>query len=446
MKHYLLKLIATHWQHYTSINAIKRIRDNELRISFKPTHERNREESSAYDIDLSRSKSQIYINDDMDSGLKSYQAPFDVALKHRFTKAQIVAIRVAHKDRILNITVLKKQAYKLVQSILQLEFTGRHTNAIIMNEKGIIQEALRHIDDYASIRSIKVGYPLPDIPPLKSPIVEQEKSVTDIRAYLKALYQEHTAQRVASIKTQALIKMDRKIKALRQIRQTLPSLEDMQQQIKISQMNAHLILTHAGEINLYKPLIKIESINITVPDHLIGTKVYRLSDYYFDKVKKLKRKIDNIHLQQENLQAKLDFLYRQKTLIAQSDRLADICFLDTPSMKRSDKKSFCESFFFQGYKILIGRNSSENAKILQHSRKDDIWLHLKNMSSAHTLIQTGKQQCPMSVIEKAAKLCVDFSTTQRGRYSVDYTTRKNVKIKQGAQVEYINYKSLVVNV
>lgn len=71
-------------------------------------------------------------------------------------------------------------------------------------------------------------------------------------------------------------------------------------------------------------------------------------------------------------------------------------------------------------------------------------MHLKDIPSAHVIISTDKQQLPASLLETAAKLCVDFSVFEKGKYLVDYTSRREVKIQEGANVLYTKYNTLAV--
>ena len=63
---------------------------------------------------------------------------------------------------------------------LFLEFTGRFTNAIIADEKGVIVEALRHIDN--NFRVIKPGRELLELPPA---MIKERKTplITDFERY-----------------------------------------------------------------------------------------------------------------------------------------------------------------------------------------------------------------------------------------------------------------------
>jgi len=59
-------------------------------------------------------------------------------------------------------------------------------------------------------------------------------------------------------------------------------------------------------------------------------------------------------------------------------------------------------------------------------------------------LRTDKQTLPDSVIQAAAKLCVDFSVKNPGDYEVDYTKRKFVKLQEGSNVLYNKYDTISV--
>ncbi len=67
------------------------------------------------------------------------------------------------------------------------------------------------------------------------------------------------------------------------------------------------------------------------------------------------------------------------------------------------------------------------------------------MPSTHVIITTDKQNVPLDVIESAARLCVDFTTTSKDRYLVDYTPRREVTIQNGANVLYNKYKTIEID-
>ena len=63
-----------------------------------------------------------------------------------------------------------------------------------------------------------------------------------------------------------------------------------------------------------------------------------------------------------------------------------------------------------------------------------------------TVVQNTKKTLPIDVIYKAAELCVKFSTDFSGKYLVDFTQRRNVKVQNGANVLYNPYDTIDVHI
>ncbi|NPA11807.1 MAG: DUF814 domain-containing protein, partial [Epsilonproteobacteria bacterium] len=112
-----------------------------------------------------------------------------------------------------------------------------------------------------------------------------------------------------------------------------------------------------------------------------------------------------------------------------------------PKKEKSVDENVAE-FFIDDYKILVGKNEKGNIKLLKSANANDMWLHIKNYPGSHVIIKNNKLSIPQSVIEEAAKLAVAFSKKNEGE--VDYTKRKFVKVKEGANVEYGKYSTIKV--
>ena len=75
------------------------------------------------------------------------------------------------------------------------------------------------------------------------------------------------------------------------------------------------------------------------------------------------------------------------------------------------------------------------------AKKEDLWLHPKNIPGSHVLIKNPQNKAiPPTIIEKAAMLAAYHS---QARYStnvpVDYTKRQNVWKPQGAKPGFVLY-------
>ncbi|MFV0481809.1 MAG: NFACT RNA binding domain-containing protein, partial [Campylobacteraceae bacterium] len=116
----------------------------------------------------------------------------------------------------------------------------------------------------------------------------------------------------------------------------------------------------------------------------------------------------------------------------------------TKNIKKENENDSFVSFFIDGFKVMVGKNEKGNIELLKASKKNDIWLHVKDIPSAHVIIKTDKTNLPEFVIEFGAKLCVNLSKLNAGSYLVDYTPRRNVKPNDGANVTYVNYKTISV--
>lgn len=114
------------------------------------------------------------------------------------------------------------------------------------------------------------------------------------------------------------------------------------------------------------------------------------------------------------------------------------------SLRKKEKLREGELFWIEGYKVLVGRNSNENQKLLEIAKANDLWMHIRGVRSSHVIIRTDKQNLPDTVIQAAAKLCVDFSVKNPGDYEVDYTKRKFVKVQEGSSVLYNKYDTIRV--
>ncbi len=133
--------------------------------------------------------------------------------------------------------------------------------------------------------------------------------------------------------------------------------------------------------------------------------------------------------------------------------LVDVGLIKAPKQKMGAKKKEEEISFRQfehgGMKILLGRNNTQNDKLLRLAGQDDIWLHTQKYHSSHAIIFTeGRQVCDETLVF-AAQLCAYYSSGRDAdKIPVDYCKRKFVKKPPKAKagfVIYTDYKTLLVN-
>ena len=442
MKYFLLKAVCEYLKENACIiKFIKRIDNNIIIIEFN--------NKNIIYFDLSKSNAKIFKTKQQITSKKDFNAPFDVVLQKKFTNSKIENIELYNDDKIINIKVSSSSSYKKEVAILQLEFTGKYTNIIILDENRVILEALRHIDEYSSFRVVKVGVKLEEIP--KKDFVPKIEKIDDIEDYLYKIYEDIEKENLESVKKQKILNVDRNIKKLENILKSLPKKGELELESNDTYTKANILIANLHNIKPYQKIIQIENydgnhIEIELENMQNPSKY---TNELFKKAKRLKQKAHNICIEEDNLKDKLEFAKRLRINIENSNSIDECEFL-YPKKERNQtktkKEKNYESFFYEGYKIMLGSNERENIYLLENSKASDFWFHLKDRPSCHVIVQNSKKELPSSVIQKAATLCVNFSVEGGGVFEVDYTQRRNVKIQSGANVLYNPYTTTVVKI
>lgn len=436
MKLYELKAIAKDLNNFTFISRARRIEDNTLEIMF--------DKSKSYFFNMLRGHSIIY-KATPQRPLQDYNAPFDTLLHALLSGSKLLLVDTVNEDRILRFTIAPKSSYKNKTIYLQLEFTGKNTNAILLDENEVIIEALRHIDADSSFRVVRPGMELLAIPPFERK--EESRDIEDINSYLEQNFIDIQNKKLLEIKKQKLSNVLKKVKKFKQLLNKLPNKEKLAQQAKEYSNIGNLILTNLYQIKPYDTKLNVfdfegKEVSIKLPKN---TKVNRMPDYYFNLSKRAKSKAKNIHIELENLNSKMAFYENIYYALEQASTPYEVELLvpkRAKSLRKKEKLREGELFWIEGYKVFVGRNSNENQKLLSIAKSNDLWMHIKGVRSSHVIIRTDKQNLPDSVIHAAAKLCVDFSVRNAGDYEVDYTKRKFVKIQEGSSVLYNKYDTI----
>ncbi len=442
MKYFLLKEIVNYLKENAQIiKSIRRIDNNLIITEFN--------NKNILYFDISKGNATIFKHKKILSSKKDFNAPFDVSLQKRFSNSKIENIELYNDDKILNIKVNSSSSYKKLTTILQLEFTGKHTNVIILDENRIVIEALRHVDEFSSSRVVKVGHKLDEIP--KQSFVPKIEIIPNIEEYLYEIYEKREHENLENLKKQKISLIEKKAKKLKMTIDSLPKKEELELESNSLYEKANLILSNLHNLKPYQKSFKVynyegNEIEIDLEGKASASKY---SNDLFKKAKRAKQKASNISLEKDNLTEKLEFLLRLIQNIKNANSLEDCEFLYPKKEKnqiKTKKSQQCESFFFEGFKIMLGTSERENIYLLENSKASDFWFHLKDRPSCHIIVQNTKKELPQSVINKAATLCAKFSVDYSGVYEVDFTQRRNVKIQSGANVLYNPYNTTVVKI
>lgn len=450
MKYYMLKeLVEFLGKNCHSIKSIRRVENNTILIDFINNKDRREKENKIY-FNLTKGNSLIYKKKSNIGAKKDFNAPFDVQLQKRFINAKIENISLYNDDKVIHIEVLSKSSYKHQKTILQLEFTGKHTNIVILDDKRIILEALRHIDEYSSSRVVKVGIKLEEI--LKPDFTPKLENIENIETFLYEIYDKKEKNELESLKKQKKSQLQKKIIKIQKLIKSLASQEELRVESHNLYEKANLILSNIHNIKSYQDKVILtnfqgEEVVVALDLKYPTPSVY--ANNLFLKAKKTKQKAKNLHLEKDNLVQKEQFLNRMVLNITHAKDIDEIEFLFPKKQKnqtRTKKQEPYESFFYKGYKIMLGSDERANVYLLKNARASDFWFHLKDRPSSHVIVQNSKKTLPEEVIEKAAQICAKFSVDFGGVYLVDYTQRRNVKVQSAANVLYNPYNTIGVKV
>ncbi len=426
---------------YKFIKKARRVENNTIELMF--------DEESLF-FDMTRGQSVIYTAPS-NRPSQDFNAPFDNILYQYLSHAKILDIYLPNNDRVLAFKIEPKSQYKKKIIELFFEFTGRYTNVILVDEDGRVIDALHHIDESKSHRVVKPNVELTAIPPRQNQGSSNIKALSDdeVKELLEENGKRVISKKVSNLKAVKLRLIDKKIKKIKKELDKLPNSQELQEKANRYKNMANIILVNLHKISQYDKELKtydFEGNEIVIPLPK-DVKKNRFSEYYFNLAKRSRSKAVNLYIEKENLQGKLKFYENIAQALSDAKDIYTLELLLPKrgrSKRKKEKLKDAELYWIDGYKVYVGRNSKENQKILSLAKANDIWMHVRGIPSSHIIIRTDKQNLPDSLLQSAAKLCVDFSIKQPGNYEVDYTRRKFVKIQEGSNVEYDKYKTISV--
>ena len=162
------------------------------------------------------------------------------------------------------------------------------------------------------------------------------------------------------------------------------------------------------------------------------------AEHYYRKHKKRKIEVYNL---EKNISEKLEFekeLKRRLQKVASVKNLKELRQLSTGFFGEQVKNEVAlpyHIFEFKGWQILVGKNAKSNDHLtLKIAKKNDLWLHVKDVSGSHVVIkERAGQNFPKSVIEKAASIAAYYSRRKTDSLSpVIFTPKKYVRKVKGS--------------
>lgn len=435
MKYWQIDCFAKHLAKHKRLNRVFRTKTNELLFVFS---------DQTYIIDITPSDSLIV------PALHAYEneqfaTPFDVIIAKRLTNSQLVLAETLGQDKILSLEFVKHSSYKEECTKLVIELTGRYTNAIILDENGVILESIKRIEN--SVRKIANGeiYTAPP-PPKNPPVLEPCENLLET---LTEMYANRQNRELTAKKQIAVAQIDKKLEALTQTLKSLPTPEALENESKQLFLEANLLLNSLDQVPKWAKSVTLSDYEgVPIVINLEGQPSAQIeANRRFNRAKRTKAKAKGVHKELSNINERIEFYKRLKLWADQAKNSAELQTI-TPQKKLAKKEKTkddsVEHFVVGGYKVLAGRNERGNISVLKNAKANDIWIHLKDTPSAHLIISNPKNISDQTILQ-VATLCAKLTLSQKGKFLVDYTTRRFVKVIHGAFVNYTNYKTVTVN-
>ena len=434
-----LKQIVHYLKNFSKISAVHRVSDSTLKIAFD-------KRDDIY-FNMTRSNSSMFKCEEYPRS-KVYNAPFDVIIAKRFNRSNILSVELLNDDKIIRFKTSVASAYKEEITYLQLEFTGKYTNVIILDAEIKVLEALRHVDLFSSFREVRVGQTLLDVP--QAPFVAKEYPIENIEEFLYEVYDKEQNSRLTNLKKQKIALLNKKRKKLQKLYDKLDDEQTLQKEAELSEHYGNLVLSNIHNIKPYATTLSL--IDYDGTEKLLELPkayptAFMISNMYFLKSKKAKQRAKHLHIEEESLRSKIEHikLFIHTVEVAKDTAKIELLFPKQVQAKKIKVNDSIEIFWIEGYKVQLGKNEKGNVELLKNARAKDVWLHMKDQPSTHVIITTDKQNLPEKIIKSAARLCVDFTTTSQDRFLVDYTPRREVTIQSGANVLYNKYKTIEID-
>ncbi len=329
MKYYILKKLTHYLTQFEKINHIKRVENNTIKIEFN-------DRKNLY-FNMTKGSAFVYIKESKDINKKIFNAPFDVVLQKRFNNSNVQKVYLRNDDKVLNIVSKSKSSYKEQTTILQLEFTGKNTNIVILDEKDIVLEALRHIDEWTSTRVVKVGSKLDELQ--KPDFNYEHKEIDDIEQYLIDVYNSKLEKELENIKKQKIGQLKKQIIKIEKILKNLDDVEQLENKsIKLNE-EAVSIVSQLYSMNGYEKNLNIKKSN----------------DLFRDS-KKAKAKAKNQYIEQLNLSQKLDFYKRLIDTVQKCENIDELEFYFPKKDKnqiKTKKQHHIKAFLLMGLRLCL---------------------------------------------------------------------------------------------
>lgn len=352
--------------------------------------------------------------------------------------------------------------------IFAVELTGKHSNAIVLNEKGTIMMASKEIgEEISRKRQVKPGvkYAPPPKKPLslmektaeilieKTPYIKYVKKLDDILSSispvlyfdknLNPLYYSPVETHEGGIRVYTklysqvvelyfdfLERMEEKAKLVEKREKTKKILEDELEKLKDYEMErrrGEIILANINKLRGKSGKFRIEGIDIEIQE---GKTPEEMAEFYFKLYKKKKsgfqkvmEKLEKLHL----IEKRVEKLKEKK-----EDRTLPYIVYRSPN----------------NFRVLVGKNARGNELItFGIASKRDLFFHIKDSPGAHVILLREGREPKEEDIRFAANLALIHSKASLNlKGLVSFCEVQDLRRAKGKRGAVIIRKEKILNV
>ncbi|MBI5562463.1 MAG: NFACT family protein [Deltaproteobacteria bacterium] len=398
---------------------------------------------------------------------------FCAFLRSRIEGARIEAFSQVDKERICLLTLKKRNGNAFAGMTLRAELTGKSSNIILLDDTGVVMDALKYYRPEDSVRPVMPGMALaslPTAPEMHEGIISKEEAGTWNEAadkhYAALLRGDGAAARRAALRRalhNAEARASRKLKNLRGDEERAIGFVDSARLGGLLLANFKKLKRGMKEVEAADYTVDPPAA-VTIPlDEKIGPKenVERL----FKRARKAKAALEVLRERMPQTERDIEYirglLYELES--AGTDEDADAVeeeIMEAGYVKRvkaEPKKPeppaepIRRSTSSEGFELLCGKTSAGNDLIVRkYAKTGDVWLHAKDCPGSHVLVKAAGREKDITIktIEEAARVAASHSKAGgAGRVEVIYTDARHVKKPKGAPpglVTVSEYKTVVV--
>ncbi len=365
---------------------------------------------------------------------KTFAAPFDHALQKRLNSARILAVSVPPNNRVLVLDAEFAGAYKRVRSRLVFEFTGRFTNAVLIGDDGLVAAALECYEN--ATRRVKLAKPYEPLAPFE--IRERAVArVEDFAAFFAGEAARIGGARLAALKAgkiaalkAKIAALDATIAALKDERELFAAADEQARLGGVLAANLWRLEAGAREFELDGERFALQtSPQMAANEHFARAKKLR------QKARGAALQRENLAQKRLFLARLCEAAAAAQTADELACLLPKKSAKNAPKA-RTDELAGVEVFYYDDAKICVGKSARANEELLKWAKKNDWWFHLQGVPSAHIIVRTQKARLGERLAEFAARLCARFSGVGggdlRGAGANSNLTNSNEKCANGA--------------